>query len=60
MEYQNILNLFNLASDTKFLTRKWNIVNDQSNANYNVENETLCKTEILKSNHCDYNDAYIF
>ena len=31
MEHQNILNLLNEASDSKFVTRKWNIVNDQSN-----------------------------
>ena len=35
------------------------IVNDKSNANYAVENENICSTEVLKSNHCDYNDAYI-
>ena len=29
MEYQKILNLFNEASDSKFVTRKWYIVNDQ-------------------------------
>ena len=39
MEHQNILNLLNEASDSKFVTRKSNIVNDQSNANYDVENE---------------------
>ena len=39
MEHQKILNLLNEASDSKFVTRKWNIVNDQSNSNYDVENE---------------------
>ena len=39
MEHQKILNLLNEASDSKFVTRKWNIVNDQSNANYDAENE---------------------
>ena len=33
MEHQKNLNLFNEASDSKFVKRKWNIVNDQSNAN---------------------------
>ena len=28
MEYQKILNLLNEASDSKFVTGKWNIVND--------------------------------
>ena len=41
------------------MTRKWNIVNNQSNADYGVGNEFIYSTEILKSNLCDYNDAYI-
>ena len=49
----------NEASDFKFLTRKWNIFNDQSNANYDVGNEIIYNTEVLKSNFCNYNDAYI-
>ena len=59
MEHQKILNLLNGASDSKFVRRKWSIVNDQSNANYDVRNEIIYKTELLKSNPCDYNDAYI-
>ena len=59
MEHQKILNLLNGASDSKFVRRKWSIVNDQSNANYNVRNEIIYNTELLKSNPCDYNDAYI-
>ena len=38
MEHQKILNLLNEASDFNFVTRKWNIVNDQSNANYDLGN----------------------
>ena len=34
MEHQNILNLLIEANDSKFVARKWNIVNDNSNANY--------------------------
>ena len=49
----------NEANYSKFVTRKWNIVNDQSNANYDVGNEIIYNTEVLKSNLCDYNDAYI-
>ena len=41
------------------MTRKWNTINDQSNKNYNIENEMFYTTEVLKSNLCDYNDAYI-
>ena len=32
---------------------------DQSNANYDVGKEIIYNTEVLKSNLCDYNDAYI-
>ena len=59
MEHQKILNLLNEANDSKFVTRKWNVANDQSNANYDVGNEIIYNTEVLKSNLCDYNDAYI-
>ena len=59
MEHQKMLNLLNEASGSKFVTRKWNIVNDQSNANYYVGNEIIYNADVLKSNFCDYNDAYI-
>ena len=29
MKHQKILNLLNKPNDSKFVTRKWNIVNDQ-------------------------------
>ena len=57
MEHQKILNLLNEANDSKFVTRKWNIVNDNSNSNYAVANEIAYNTDILKSNICDYNDV---
>ena len=59
MENQKTLNLLNEASDSKFTTRKWNMVNDQSNANYDIGNKIIYNTEVLKSNLCDYNDACI-
>ena len=59
MEHQKILNLLNKAGDSNFVTRKWNIVNDQPNANYDAGNEIIYNIEVLKSNLCDYNDAYI-
>ena len=54
-----MLNLLNEVSDSKFVTRKWDIVNDQSNANYDVGNEKIYNTEVLRSKLCDYNDAFI-
>ena len=49
MEHQKISNLLNEASDSKFVTRKWNIVHDQSNGNYDVGNGIIDNTELLKS-----------
>ena len=53
MEHQKILDFLNEASDSKIVTRKWNIVNDQSNGNYDAGNETFYNTEVLKSNLCN-------
>ena len=41
------------------MTRKWNIVNDQSNTKYSIGNEIIYNKEVLKSNLFDQNDAYI-
>ena len=38
MDKQKKLNLLNEANASKFMRRKWNIVNDQSRANYGVGN----------------------
>ena len=59
MKHQKILNLLNEASDSKCVTRKWNIVNDQSNVDYNVGSAIIYNKNVLKSNLCDYNDVYI-
>ena len=59
MEHQKILNLLNEADNSKFATRKWNIVNSNSKASYEEGNEITYNTEVSKSNLCDYNNAYI-
>ena len=41
------------------MTRKWNIVNNEINAKYDIENEIIYNTEVLKSSLCNYNNAYI-
>ena len=41
------------------MTRKWNILNDNSKANYNAANKITYNTEVLKTSLCDYKDAYI-
>ena len=35
----------NEASNSKFVTRKWNVVNDQSIASYDVGNEFIYNIE---------------
>ena len=59
MEHRIILNLLNEANNYKLVKRKWNIVNDNSRTKYDVGSKIIYNTEILKSNICDYNDAYI-
>ena len=61
MGHQIILNLLNEANDSKFVTRKWNIANSNSNSNYNVGAKIVYYTEaeVLKSNLCDNNNAFI-
>ena len=39
MEHQKILNLLDEVNDSKFGTKKWNTVNDNSKSNYDAGNE---------------------
>ena len=59
MEHQKISNWLNETSDSKFVTRRRNIVKDQLNINYYAGNKIIYNTEVLKSNRCNYNDIYI-
>ena len=54
-----MLNLLNEASDSKFISRNWDIVDNQAKENYSVRNEIIHNTEELKANLRDYSDAYI-
>ena len=61
MEYLIIANLIDDASNqpSKFRTKNWVQINDESKGTYNVNSQIKFKTTILKSNLCDYSDAYI-
>ena len=59
MEQQKILNLLNEANDSKFVTTKMEYYNDNSKSNYDATYGITYSTEILKSNLCDWNEAYI-
>ena len=54
-----MFSLLNEASYSKFVKRKRNSVNDQSNKNYDVGNDIINNTEVLISNFYDYTDVYI-
>ena len=53
------MNLLDEASNSKFVTRNQNIANSQSNANYDAGNGIIYNKEVLKSNLCNYSNAYI-
>ena len=62
MEYQKIANLIDdntLNQPSKFKTRNWIEINDESRGAYNVNSQVKFKTTMLKSSLCDYSDAYI-
>ena len=61
MEYQKIAKLLYNASNktSKFKTMNWVEINDESRGTYNVGSQIKFKTTMLKSNLCDYSDAYI-
>ena len=60
MEYQKIVNFLGSASiqPSKFRTRNWIEINDESRGTY-TSNGIKFKTTMLRSNLCDYADAYI-
>ena len=65
MEYQNITNLLDKGvalnasnQPSKFRTKNWVETNDESRGTY-TSNDIKFKTTMLRSNLCDYADAYI-
>ena len=60
MEYQKIANLLDTESNqpSRFRTRNWVEINDASRGTYTI-NDIRFKNTMLRSNLCDYEDAYI-
>ena len=61
MEYQKIANLLDdnkSNQPSKFRTKNWAEINDESRETYNVNSQIKFKTTMLKSSLCDYSDAY--
>ena len=61
MEYQRITNLLGNIPDKvpRFITKKWIEVHDQSGETYNINKQIRFKTSMLRSDLCDFSDAYI-
>ena len=61
METQKIVNLLNGSDNenSKFATKKWYIIDNESKGNYSHENPIKFLTSSLESSLCDYSDAYI-
>ena len=63
MEFQKIANFLDTTSDDKdlprFVTKKGIEVYDQSERNYSPNKEIRIKTSMLRSDSCDFSDAYI-
>ena len=60
MKYQKITNLLDDETKnqlSKFRTRNWIEITDESKGQY--DNSNKFKTFIIRSNLCDYNDAYL-
>ena len=61
METQKIVNLLNGSDNdnSKFATKKWYIIDSESNGNYSHHNPIKFLTKSIESSLCDYSDAYV-
>ena len=63
MKFQKIANFLDTTSDDKdlprFATKRWIEVCDQSEKNYSPNKEIRIKMSMLRSNLCNFSDAYI-
>ena len=61
MEYEKIINLLKNTPNqpTKFRTKNWVEINDDSRGTYNTNSQIRFKTSMLRSSLCDYSEAYI-
>ena len=61
MEYQKIINLLDNTPNqpTKFRTKNWIGINDDSRGRYNTNSQIRFTASMLRSSLCDYSDAFI-
>ena len=62
MEFNKINNLLDPAQDEvpRFITKRWIEVQSQSGSTYNASKPIRFKTSRLRSDLCDYSDAYVW
>ena len=60
MEYQKVINLLEkmLNQPSKFRTKNWVEINNDTRGTYNKKSQIKFKSSIMKSSSCDYSDAY--
>ena len=63
MKFKKITNILGKINDEtefpRFTSKKWIEIFDQSNGSYNPNKDIRFKTPQLRSNLCDFNNAYI-
>ena len=61
METQKIVNSLNGSDNenSKFVTKKWYVIDSGSRGNYSEKNRIKSLTKSLESSLCNYSDAYI-
>ena len=62
MDCEKIINLLDNTSNqsSKFRTKNWVEINDESRGTYNANSRIKSKTTMLKSTLCDSSDACIY
>ena len=62
MEYHKIISLIDDTANQPsiFRTRNWVEINDESRGTYNANSDIKFKTSRIRSNLCDYKDAFIY
>ena len=61
MEAQKIINLLDNTDNEylKFATKKWYVIDSESNGDYSKDEEIKFLTMFIESSLCDYSDAYV-
>ena len=61
MEYQKIINLLDKTPNqpSKFKTKNWVEINDESRGTHDEVNQIRFKSSVLRSSLCNYSDVYI-